>query len=171
MKFLKARNGFTLLESMLYIAIAAVVVMASTFFFFFLLESRIKNQTISEVEQQGAKVMRLMTQTLRNASAINLPGEGTHGTTLSLGTYSGTTTPTVFTVSSGVIRVQEASGTVVALTNSRISASDLSFHNVSRPGTPGIVRIEFTLTHINNTGRSEYAYSKTFVSSATLRQP
>ncbi len=171
MKRIKTKNGFTLLESMLYIAIAAVVVMASTFFYQILLESRIKNQTIAEVEQQGAKVLRLMTQTIRNASAINLPGEGTQGTTLALGTYSGATTPTVFAVSSGVIGIQEAAGSVVDLTNSRISASDLSFHNVSRPGTPGIVRIEFTLTHVNSTGRNEYAYSKTFISSAAIRQP
>ncbi len=171
MKRIKAQSGFTLLESMLYIAIAAVVVMGSTFFYQILLESRIKNQTIAEVEQQGAKVMRLMTETVRNASAINQPPEGEKDSTLSLATYSGVTDPTIFAVSDGVIGIQEGSGKPVSLTNSRISVSDLMFHNVSRSGTPGIVRLEFTLTYVNASGRNEYAYSKTFSSSAALRQP
>lgn len=171
MKRIKAQSGFTLLESMLYIAIAAVVVMGSTFFYQILLESRIKNQTIAEVEQQGAKVMRVMSQAVRSASALNLPAEGDKGETLSLATYFGASDPTVFAVSDGVIGIQEGSGKAVDLTNSRISASDLLFYNVSRPGTPGIVRIEFTLTYVNVSGRNEYAYSKTFISSAALRQP
>lgn len=171
MKYAKAQPGFTLLESMLYIAIAAVVVMASTVFYQILLESRIKNQTIAEVEQQGARVMRVMSQAVRSASAINLPAEGERDATLTLATYVGATDPTVFAVSDGVINIQEGSDKPIDLTNSRVSASELLFYNVSRPATPGLVRIEFTLTYVNTSGRNEFAYSKTFITSAALRQP
>ena len=49
-------KGFTLIELLLYVSIASTVLLASTVFFHMLLESRVKNQTISEVEQQGLLV-------------------------------------------------------------------------------------------------------------------
>ena len=123
-----------------------------------LLESRIKNQTVTEVEQQGVQVMQIITQTIRNAEAINSPSLGTTGASLSLDVITGANDPTVFDLASGAIRIAEGAAVPIALINSRIVVSDLTFQNL-------------TLSHQNPNGRNEYEYQKIFPGSAALRQP
>lgn len=166
-----SRSGFTLIELLLYMAISGVILLIISLFLQTLLESRIKNQTIAEVEQQGLQVMQLITQTVRNADTINSPVTGASAATFSINTYTAGNNPTVFDLSSGVIRIKEGAGAVVSLTNSRITVSALNFQNLSRASTPGTIRISFTLTHNNPAGRNEYNFSKTFYGSASLRQP
>ncbi|MBI4713620.1 hypothetical protein HY771_00310 [Candidatus Uhrbacteria bacterium] len=163
--------GFTLLELLLYVGISSIILLSISVFLFSLIESRTKNQVIAEVEQQGAQVMQTIEQTARNAEAINSPTIGANASTLSLDVVTGGYDPTVFDLSSGVIRITEGAGSAVSLTNSRVTATSLTFYNLSRTSTPGIIRVQFTLTHINLEGRNEYTYSKTFVGSAALRQP
>lgn len=163
--------GFTLVELMLYVGISSILLMSTSFFMSALLTSRVKNQTIAEVDQQGMQVMHVITQALRNASTINSPAQGASGPSLSLNTYTGSLNPTIFNLSGGVISITEGVATPVALNNSRVSVSALTFYNLSRGGTPGTIRVQFTLSYINNIGRSEYNYSKVFIGSASLRQP
>ena len=171
MKNLHSSQGFTLVELLLYVGISSVILLVTSLFLSALLSSRVKNQTIAEVEQQGVQVMQMMTQTLRNADTINAPSIGVSAAELSINTYTGANNPTIFDLASGVMRMAEGSNPVIPLTNSRVTASGLNFQNLSRTGTPGTVRIQFTLTHINPDGRNEYAFSKIFYVSATLREP
>lgn len=166
---LNVRHGFTLIELLLYIAVASVMLLVISIFLSLLLQSRIKNQTMVEVEQQGAQAMQLITQTARNAEAITSPAPGASASSLMLDVITVANDPTVFDLASGVIRIKEGTDSTIALNNSRITASALTFRNLSRVGTPGTVHIQFTFTHANPEGRNEYNYSKTFVGSATLR--
>lgn len=173
MKNLHAHNGFTLIELLLYVSVSALLLLITSLFLSTLLQSRVKNQTIAEVEQQGLHVMQIITQTTRNADSMNSPTQGVSVGTLSLNTYASANNPTLFDLDgvSGVIRIKEGAGALVSLTNSRVTASALNFQNLSRAGTPGIIRISFTLTHVNPSGRNEYNFSKTFYASASLRAP
>ncbi|OGD62601.1 hypothetical protein A2160_06250 [Candidatus Beckwithbacteria bacterium RBG_13_42_9] len=153
--------GFTLVELLLYASIVGAVVLSMAGFLSLLMQSRVKNQTISEVEQQGVQVMQIITQTSRNAASLNSPTQGQTASSLSLDA-------TVFDLSSGTIRITEG-GSPISLTNSRVTASALTFKNLSRTDTPGTIRIQFTLTHVNPQGRNEYNFSKTFYGSASLR--
>jgi prepilin-type N-terminal cleavage/methylation domain-containing protein len=166
---LKREKGFTLIELLLYIAVLSTAITAIFIFFFMMLQARVKNQTISEVEQQGSQLMQLMTQTIRNSNTINSPAVGSPSSTLSLGMDDVSKNPTIFDLSGGVLRIKEGSGAIVSLTNSQVTVTNLQFSNISRTGTQGTVRIEFTITYNNVSGRNEYEYSKTFYNSATLR--
>ncbi|MDD5416183.1 MAG: type II secretion system protein [Candidatus Daviesbacteria bacterium] len=163
------KKGFTLIELLLYVSIIGVVILSIAGFLFILMQSRVKNQTIAEVEQQGIQVMQIITQTGRNAQAITLPAVGSSSASLTFDVVTVANDPTIFDLDNGVICIKEGTGSAVSLTNSRISASGLTFHNLSRTGTPGIIRIQFTLTHINSSGRNEYDFSKTFYGTASLR--
>ncbi len=167
---LRERRGFTLIELLLYVGLMAVMLLVSSLFMSFVLEARVKNQVIDEVEQQGLYTMQLIEQTVRNADAINSPAQGVNGASLSLAVPV-PNNPTVFSLVSGAIQVTEAGGAAVGLTNSRVTASSVSFYNLSRTGTPGVVRIQFTLTHTNPSGRNEYNYNQTFYGSAALHYP
>lgn len=166
---MKKDQGFTLIELLLYISIAAIIVFTIASLLRFTLESRVKNQTIAEIEQQGLQVMQLITQTVRNATIINSPTIGNSVASLSLAVVDGANSPTVFDLSSGVIRIKEGTGATVNLTSSKVTVSSLSFQNLSRVGTPNIIRVSFTITYTNSSGRNEYDFTKTFYGSADLR--
>src|SRR3989344_8594659 len=85
----ETKNGFTLVELLLYVAISSVILLVTSLFLSVLLESRIKSQVIAEVEQQGAQVMQIMTQSIRNAETINSPAQGVSGASLSINTIAG----------------------------------------------------------------------------------
>jgi len=167
----KRKRGFTLIELLLYVSISSIILLVTSTFLFSLLQSRIKNQTIAEVEQQGLQVMQVITQAVRNADSINTPLQGASSASLSLNTVVALNNPTIFDLASGVIRIKEGTGEAISLINSRITASSLNFQNFSRTNTPGTVRIQFTLTHTNTEGRNEYSFTKNFIGSSTLRQP
>ncbi len=157
------QKGFTLIELLLYISVASIIVFTTASLLRFTLESRVKNQTIAEVEQEGAQVMQLITQTIRNGTAINSPTIGNSAASLSVDS-------TVFDLSSGAVRIKEGAGAAINLTSSKVTVSNLNFKNLSREGTPNIIRISFTVTYINSSGRNEYDFTKTFYGSAGLRK-
>lgn len=171
MKIMKKipNHGFTLIELLLYVSILGAMILSVSAFLPLFMESRVKNQTISEVEQQGVQMMQATTQTVRNATTINTPTQGLSSTSLSVNVADSAKNPTIFDLSSGVIRMKEGGGSPVSLTNLKVVVSNLSFQNLSRTDTPGTVRIQFTITHVNPGGRQEYNFSKTFYGSATLR--
>lgn len=163
------KKGFTLIELLLYLSLSAIMILIVSVFLATLLQSRIKNQAIAEVDQQGIQVMQLISQTIRNAENINYPGQGASASTLSLDVIESSNDPTVFDISNGTIRIIEGSDSATSLTSNRITASNLTFQNLSRDDTPGVIRIQFTLSHVNPSGRNEYDYSKTFYGSASLK--
>lgn len=171
MKKNSSRSGFTLIELLLYVGIASSILLISTLFLQTLLESRVKNQTIAEVEQQGLQVMQIITQTIRNAENITSPAIGASAASLVLDVAPAGDDPTVFDVSAGTIRITEGVGLPISLTNSRVMVSSLVFQNLSRANTPGVLRVSFTLNHVNLGGRREYEFSKTFYAGGSLRQP
>jgi Tfp pilus assembly protein PilW len=161
--------GFSLIELLLYVAITSVIGFGIVSFLMTSVQSRVKNQTIAEVEQQGQQVMLTITQTIRNAQTVTTPALGASASTLSVTTISASTSPTVFDVASGAIRITEGATAAVALTTSQVIASGLTFTNLGQSGTEGSIRIQFTLAHVNTVGRNEFDWSKTFITTASLR--
>jgi len=163
-------KGFTLVEMTLYVAICAILLLSLSTFLTFLLGARVRNQAITEVNQQGFQVISMITQTIRNGRSIQIPAIGATTTFLSLTTGNALVNPTIFDVSSSTVRITEASNVPMPLTNSRVQVSNLVFHNISSSSSiEKIIRIHFTIDYKNSGGRPEYSYTKIFSGSATLR--
>jgi len=158
-------GGFSLIEILLYLAIAILVISTVSIFVYLTLQARVRSQVIAEVEQQGTQVMQIISQSIRNAQTVNFPGQGNTGAYLELKVPS-PNDPTIFDLSSGAIRIKEGSGTVTPLTSSQVSASALTFRNLSKA-----VRIQFTLTYSSSSPQATYSFSKTFYGSAMVRTP
>lgn len=165
----KNNKGFTLVELLLYISIVGAMILSVSAFLPLFMESRVKNQTISEVEQQGTQVLQLITQTIRNAETVTSPSQGVSASSLTLDVVDVAKDPTIFDLSGSTIRIKEGVGSPISLTSSRVTGSSITFHNLSRTSTPGTIRIQFTISHVNPEGRNEYDFSKTFYGTATLR--
>ena len=164
-----SQQGYTLVELLLYITLLGAMLGAVSLFVVQLLSARVKSETIAEVEQQGSRVMHLISQTIRNAQAITSPTTGSNAASATIDVVTVADDPTVFDLAGGAIRITEGAGAPVALTGSTITASGLDFDNRSRASTPGTLRIEFTLTRTTTSSRNEFDYSKTFYGSASVR--
>lgn len=160
---MKKEKGFSLIELLLYVSIAAIVVLVVSGLLYTILQARVKNQTIAEVDQQGAQLVQIINQIVRNSQSVNSPTSGSSNS-LSLGQTNASVNPTVFDLSSGVLRITEGSGSAVPLTNSRVSISGLTFQNLSDS-----IKFQFTISHINSGSRSEYDYTKNFYGTANVR--
>jgi type II secretory pathway pseudopilin PulG len=165
------QTGFTLIELLLYIAIAPAIILAGTLFLSVTLNARVKNQAVNEVEQQGSLILQQLAQAIRSSEAINAPAAGSSAASLSLDALGSSNDPTLFNLNANTLQITEGSNPAIDLSNSRVSITALSFQNVSYSGTPGLIRISFKLSHENPSTRPEYNYSKTFETSAGLRQP
>ncbi len=164
--YIKKNKGFTLIELILYVVIAGVVLLLVSIFFIALVTSRIKNETVSEVEFQGTQVVQMITQNIRNAEEVSSP---IRGETSSFLVIIKEGENIAFGLDDGVIYIQEESGEPINLTNNRVLASGLLFENMGKENAPESIRISFTLSRVNHTGRSEYSFVKSFLGSASLR--
>lgn len=154
---------------LLYIGLLSGIILIISVFLNTMFVGRVKNQTIGEVEQQGQYALHLILQTIRNAEAINSPAIGASAATLDVDVIQAANDPTVFTSSSGVLQITEGVAPAEDITSNVITSSDLDFINLGRAGTLGTIRVEFTLTYTNPSGRNEYDYAKTFYGTASLR--
>jgi type II secretory pathway pseudopilin PulG len=163
------KKGFTLLEVLLYVAILSTILVTITSFLFAMLQFNVRGNVTTEVEQQGVQVMQLITQSVRSSEGINSPLLGTTSNTLSLVTDDTGLNPTIYELNNTSLQLTEGINLSEILTNDKVEVTDLTFRNIGRPDTDGIVRVEFTLTHVNPENRNEYNYSKTFYGSAAIR--
>ncbi|HSD55622.1 MAG TPA: hypothetical protein VLA92_00555, partial [Candidatus Saccharimonadales bacterium] len=125
---------------------------------------------ITEVEQQGSFVADHITQIIRNADSITTPAAGASTASLTLAVPTTSLSPTIFDLSSGVVRVKEGTAAVVPLTSDKVEVSNVTFTNLTRASTPGIVQVKFTVSRVNPNSKNEYDYQKTFTVSAALRK-
>lgn len=117
----RPQGGFTLIELLLYVAIVGTLLITVTGFFALTADSRIKNQSISEVNQQGTAVMETITQAIRNASAITAPATGTSSASLTLAMPTAGINPTIFNMSgSGTVMGYDSDGGTTDTSNSNV---------------------------------------------------
>lgn len=163
-------KGFTLIELILYVSIVSTTVLLVANMLHTILATRVKNQTVEEVEQAGGFVMQQITQTIRNATGVDSPTPGNSANNLSLSVVEGAKNPTKFDRSSNSVRIIEGISPSLTLTSNKLSVTDLNFQNLSRPTTQNTLRIQFSISHKNPEGQNEYDYSQTFTTSASLRR-
>lgn len=165
------KKGFTLIEMLLYLSILSIVVLALSSFLYLSYSSRVKATVIAEVEQQGNQIMSIINQNIRNSQSITSPAAGVSAGSITLAEYSAPLSPTIFSQSVNKLQITEGATSAVDITSNRVIVSSLTFQNLSRASTPGIIRIQFTLSHVNPSNIGEYIYSKTFTSTTSLRYP
>lgn len=163
------QSGFTLIELALYSVITALILISVTTMFNVMVSAQVKSQSINEVNQQGTAAMDMITQTIRTASSVTSPAAGVTAAQTTVAVPTAALSPTIIDVSgSNALEIKEGTGAAVPLTNSLVTVSSFSVQNLSGAGAKGDLRISFTLSRVNNSGRNEYTYQKTFVSSAGL---
>ena len=70
---MKTNKGYTLIELIIYISLVSIMLLGITSFTKMVLQTRIRNQIIIEVEQQGIQITQILTHAIRNAENIIQP--------------------------------------------------------------------------------------------------
>jgi prepilin-type N-terminal cleavage/methylation domain-containing protein len=161
-------KGFTLIEVVIAIGAVSLLAAAAVSFTSTVSSVRAKSQAVREVGEQGRLALLFLEKAIEKAEVVILPAAGTSGQTLSLDVLEATDDPTIFNVSSGVLYITAGANPPIALTNSRVSVVSLDFTNLAPSGAPGSVKIELSLMYAAPDG-SQFAYSETFYTTATLR--
>jgi len=161
-------KGFTLIEFLIYIAIVGVILVIIVGFLWNTILGNIKETCYQEVQQNTRFALAKITQEIKKATGINSPLPGDSSNSLSLTMATTHLNPTVFDVVNGKLRITQGSGTSYYLTSDRVRVGSLQFTNLSYSETPGTIRIEMTLDHINPGNRTEYQASVSLKSSVTL---
>ncbi len=167
--FKKQRKAFTLVEALVYITLMSITLVSIVTLMYWILDSRSKTQVIAEVESQSVLAIDEISQRIRNATGINSPTPGNSSSTLSLVVSDGAKNPTIIDLSAGVIRIKEGVSSEVPITTARLSITNLTFQNVTRVGTPGSMKINFTTSYVNPANTKVFDYSKNYYFAANPR--
>ena len=159
------QRGFTLVELLLYTVIAAGLLLSITTLISLLIQSRVKNQTMSTVEQQGTQVLQIISQEIRNAKLVSSPTLG--NTTSNLQLQNQNNESIIISLSSSTLYYSK-SGQVITLTPLNIEVDNFSVTNLG-PDQHNSLKLQFDLKNKNLSGRSEYNYNQTFYGTANLR--
>lgn len=166
----KNQSGYTLLELLLYIAISGSLLLVISSFFGLTITSRSKYQAINDVNQEAYAAIAYINRTTRNASAISSPAAGTTSTALDIASESPNPATTSFSVDNGRLRVKTGNDPYVFLTNETVEVTNFSVQNLSRPSTPGTVRVSFTMKRKTSLQAKKYQFENNFITSASLRR-
>lgn len=164
------KSGFTLIELALYIALAAVILFGTSAMMSLIFDARIKDTVVNEVEQQGDSALQIMTQSIRNATAVNYPTAGNSSSTLSIDTVTAAKNPTIFNLANGAILMKEGTAGAVALTNPQVIISSLNFQNLAQASANDNLRVSFAIGYNSSSTRQVYQYGRNFYGSGSLRQ-
>ncbi len=163
-------SAFTLLELLLYVGLVAIIALSASGFVGIMLQDRAKNQAIAEVEQNGMAALGIISRAIRGANGIVSPTAGTAGASLTLTFADSAVSPTVVNLSGPTLRMSVGAGSPVEIVNNRVAVTNLRFNNATPASSLGAIRVEYTVSAVNATGRSELNFSRRFATTASLRQ-
>lgn len=160
------KNGFTLIELILYMAIVAVLVGALVPLGWGVIEGGAESAVEQEVYSTARYVAQRIKYEIRNSVGINSVNPGSISLVKSLPGDN----PTVISVSSGQVRISRGGGTARAINSSRADVASLVFTNYTSADN-STKHIQFTLTVDSAfpAGRQEYAKSVSLEGSAEVR--
>ena len=160
-KTIQKQKGFTLMETVLYLALTVIIVgllgaiAAHTF------TGRAKTHSEEEVVYNAHFILTTLERTIEDAQGINTPLQSATSSELSLEMEDPTKDPTTFSLENGMLVMTEGAGTSTSLSTHSAEITDLVFSNIAS-GTIDAVRIELAVSAYDLPERQDTAYSETF---------
>lgn len=168
------QKGFTLVETLIYIAIIAVSVSSFVVFAISVSDSKSKTYVVQEVQGNMRGALGLMTQRMRAATGVNTASStfGVDPGVLSLVMAESAKNPTIIDLSAddGILQITEGLESPVAIISDEVRVINLVFEDLTPTGEREHIRFQITVEYNNTSGDSEYDYSQTLQSAVSIRQ-
>jgi len=128
------RRGFSIIETILYVAILIMIMGTMVIFLINVVHRESKVTMVLEVNQNARFAIEKINSVIRNSKDATVPTDGGGvGSTLSLTMPNAAVSPTVFTVTNGVLTMQQGAAAAVPITSSAVKVSSLTFTNLVDP--------------------------------------
>jgi len=163
-------KGFTLIEFIIYIGIVTVILLVMFNFSWEIIYGNVKSQAIREVQQNSRFCMEKIVRNILAASKIDLPHPGNSSNKLQLKMTDPGLNPTTFRLNDGVLTIKQGANGPYELINDRVKITNLQFTNVSYDDTPGTIKIQLTIEHLNTNNLSQYEASLDTETTTSLRK-
>lgn len=157
-------NGFTLVETLLYLSITSVLILSVSILLGVTLNAKVENRAKIEVQQQAQFISDHIDTEVKKASEISSPSIGNSGNTLTI-QDSTNSKQYEYSISGGTLYFQTDSDPLIELSNSKVNISSLIFSNNNNT-----LSYEITLTYINSDKIGSINYSTTHQGSITIRK-
>ncbi|PIR74094.1 MAG: hypothetical protein COU35_04620 [Candidatus Magasanikbacteria bacterium CG10_big_fil_rev_8_21_14_0_10_47_10] len=166
------KSGFTLFESIIYIAIFSIVATALVTFTLHISTARNKSYAIQSVNAQMRLAVLTITDAVKQATAVNT-GASTFDTdpgVLSLQMLDASKDPTIFSLTgdNGRLQVSEGGNPAVPVTDSDLSITKFIFTNLSPVSGADSIRMVADVMYASSTG-IEFFYQTSVTSTASTR--
>jgi prepilin-type N-terminal cleavage/methylation domain-containing protein len=166
------KKGFTLIETMIYIAILSMAMVGFVTFIMSISAARNKNYAVLEVEANTRQSMEIISQKIRDAADIKIASStfSSNPGVLTLITTTTSTNPTIIdlTGSSGSLRVTVGTSSPVIITSNKILVSNLIFYNYTGTSRRKNIGIAATFSYSNPSNDINYNYSESVRSDISL---
>lgn len=184
-RHLQPRRGFTLVEILLTVGIAAVVLVAGFDLLWQVLGAKTKSLAVREVQQNARIALRRLEFEARSADDLktgpgvsdfgvhpgkltfDLPGDGTD---VVLDTVVKTVAVGSTSVNIRKLRLTHGLETPVELTSDRVDVTNVVFTNLTHDATPETVNVDLTLEAVNPSGDANRRASFSLTTTITLRR-
>src|SRR3989344_4597353 len=137
------KRGFTLIETLVYLALFALIVGGVVASAYALIETSGYNQTASMLQEEQSFLLARFASTVETAQSVEVPAAGAAGPAFSVSAHDGTT-----------VTMTGSGGTLVLagqpLNNTNVSASEVTFTHASGPES---MTLSFTLSAQTPEGR------------------
>ncbi len=143
----KNKRGFTLIETLIYIALYSIIIGGAIVAVYTIFESAGRNQAEAMLEEEGMFLVGKLNWALSGTQIINTPAENATSSRLSITKYDDTTVVITLTATGTMMMIKNGWGPL-PLNNTNTEVSGLSFvHTASSGGgiAPESVRASFTL--------------------------
>lgn len=124
-------RGFTLMETLIYVALFSVITSFVLVVFYQVIGSANQNRDRIEVDAEANFMMQRMRWAMAGVQTINQPAVGATSTTLSISKYDFSQNPIVFDLGSRNLRIAKGGGAATPLGSSRVYVSQLIFEHLA----------------------------------------
>jgi len=166
-------KGFTLIETLIYIAIIGGILASFVTYSITISNSRNKTYAVQEVQANLRIALQLISQQIRSANGVNVSSSifAIDPGVLSLSMSSSTINPTVINLNQddGVLQIVQGNDEPVYIISSKVKATNLVFTNLTASGTRENIGIDLTVNYDNSDSDINYSYSQTMQTSVSLR--
>jgi putative endonuclease len=170
----KNSAGFTLIETLIYIAIIGIVISSFVGFSVSVSDARGKTYVVQEVQANTREALSTVRSALREATDVHTASSvfGTDPGYLSLAMASSTLDPTNIGLDSdnGVLGIKRGTSATTSVTSSEVNITNLVFTNFTSSTTRENIRMELTVEYNNTSTSSIYNYVQTATTTTSLRK-
>lgn len=164
-------KGFTLIETIIYIAIIGGIMVTFVNFGFNISDARDKTFVTEETQSNSRQAMEFITREIRSASSVDLVNSvfNTDPGVLQLNMASSSLNPTIISLSTddGMLQVKKGASATSTITSNKIIVSNLVFTNLSASSTRENIGVDMQVEYTTSTDISFFARQNLSFSAST----